>query len=184
MPAAFERALHCDDEPPAQPDSSRFSEAMARIASTVHILTTISKGRRYGMTLTAACSFAAEPLSILVSVNRTAPIYAPILRSGAVCLNVLGADHAQIARRFADSTRILGDDRFEAGMWRDTVYGLPAMPNAIASLDCAIASTMSLGTHTVFGCLVRNIALHDDTAALLYANRAYARAPLAQISGS
>jgi flavin reductase (DIM6/NTAB) family NADH-FMN oxidoreductase RutF len=165
------------------PDAASFREAMARIASTVHVLTTVSRGQRYGITLTAACSLAADPFSVLVSVNRSASIYAPILRAGQLCLNILGADHAPIAARFAGSTGVIGEDRFDEGAWRDSSHGLPMLADAVASLDCTVASTMSLGTHTVFGCLVREIALHDAAAPLLYANRAYSRALHHPLSG-
>lgn len=143
-------------------ETASFREAMAQFSATVHVVTTVSRGRRFGLTVTAACAFASDPPSVLISVDRSSSIYASILRAGRVCLNVLGHNHVDIAARFTDGNGVIGEDRFDEGVWLTLPSGLPALSDAVASLDCCVSTTMSLGTHTVFGCLVQSIRLTDD----------------------
>lgn len=158
------------DASPCDPVALR--EAMARIGAGVHVATSAWNGRRYGITVTAACSLSAEPPSVLVSINRAASIYPAVLRSGVLCLNVLSAEQEAIARHFG------GDcpphqDRFAAHDWTAAPSGAPALSRAAATLDTKVEATMSFGSHTAFACSVAAIVLGDTAGGLFYVDRRY-----------
>lgn len=153
-------------------DPVSFRDAMARIGAGVHVVASAWKGRRYGITVTAACALSAEPPSVLVSVNRAASIYPAILRSGALCVSVLGADQEAVARHFGGECP-RGADRFAAHDWTAMPSGAPGLCGAIALIDTAVKGTMSFGSHTVFACAVTTLRLGGSSAGLHYVNREY-----------
>ena len=62
-------------------DSAHFREAMSRIVTAVHILTTDGAAGRLGATVSAVCSVTDDPCSILVCVNRASRVHAAILKN-------------------------------------------------------------------------------------------------------
>src|SRR5580704_10917108 len=55
---------------PAPDLGSRFKASMSLVASTVALVAAEAKGRRGGLTATAACSFSVDPPLMLVCINR------------------------------------------------------------------------------------------------------------------
>lgn len=155
----------------AEPDS--FRESMARLAATVHIVTASHGGRRFGMTMTAASSLSADPMSIILSIHREAATHGAILESRRLCLNMLGPAHDDLAARFAGTLGHRGDERFEAGDWLCDTGRPPALRDAAAALQCELVDAHAFGTHSVMLCNVTDIRLGPDQAALVYANRRY-----------
>ena len=155
----------------AQPDS--FRESMARLAATVHIVTALHDGQRFGMTMTAASSLSVDPMSIIVSMKRQTATQEAILRSRRLCLNMLGPGHNDFAVRFAGTLGHRGDIRFGAGDWVCGDDHPPMLNDAAVALQCELADVHTFGTHDVMLCTVRHIRLGQRPAALVYANRRY-----------
>lgn len=154
-----------------EPES--FRESMARLAATVHILTALHEGQRFGMTITAASSLSADPMSIIISVNRQAAMHQAILQSRRLCLNMLGPGHEELAMRFAGTLGHRGDTRFDAGDWICGDDHPPMLNDAAAALQCELAGAHAFGTHDVMLCAVQHIYLGPRPTALVYANRRY-----------
>ena len=57
---------------------SSFRTAMRHVAATVYAVTTGHGGGRYGILATAVSSLSFEPPSLLVCVNRSASLHAPL----------------------------------------------------------------------------------------------------------
>ncbi len=90
-------------------------------------------------------------------------------------INILATHHTDLSTVFAG----LGDDpdadRFATGQWTTLKTGSPVLSDALVSLDCELPSAGTLhGTHKIY--IGNVIALaSNDSAALVYAQRAYAK---------
>lgn len=143
-----------------------FKGAMRRLASTVTIITTQADGHRYGMAATAVNSVTTTPPTLLICINQTASIHAPLIASGLFGVNLLGTEHQDLVAQF--SGKASGEDRFRFGTWTEGRSGVPCLADAQASLVCSTLSATPCGSHTVVIGEVREIVLSGDTRPLLY----------------
>ena len=145
-----------------------FKKGMRQLAAAVNVITVSYNGEQDGLTATAACSVSAEPPQLLICVNSTAGAHNLILKSGAICLNVLARDQEDIAMRFAGMDGADRAERFGLGQWSTLVTGMPVLDGALANFDCQIAQQIQAGTHSVFiGRIVDSRAV-DDGSPLIY----------------
>ena len=161
---------------------SAYREAMARLASAVHVITTDGPGGRAGFTASAVCSVSDAPPTLLVCINRTASAYAAFSRNDALCVSTLGAGHEAIAGLFGGRTPM--EERFAAGTWRRLRTGAPALADALAAFDCRIVDRHAVGTHEVLYCAVQAVAASGEAGALVYGDRRYRVLPRVARSGS
>lgn len=155
-----------DPLPPLAPLLADFKLAMRRLASTVTIISTLEGGRRYGMAATAVNSVTTTPPTLLVCINQTASIHAPLLASGLFCVNLLGLEHQDLVPVY--SGKAAGEERFRHGTWTAGFEGLPCLADAQASLCCNTLSATTCGSHTVFIGEVRAVMLSGDARPLIY----------------
>ena len=146
-----------------------FRGAMRHVAATVYAVTTGDGDDRYGIIATAVSSLSFDPPSLLVCVNRSASLHAPLAEADTFCVNVLGLGNRDVAQRFVDGR---GGDRFSVGRWEQW-HGVPTLISAQSSFVCRRAHCHEFGTHTIFiGELIA--AKHRDNAApLTYYDRNY-----------
>jgi flavin reductase (DIM6/NTAB) family NADH-FMN oxidoreductase RutF len=71
--------------------------AMRRLARSVTVISCCDGERRYSMSATAVDSLSTEPPSLLICINRTASIFPPLDAGADFCINVLAAQHQDIA---------------------------------------------------------------------------------------
>lgn len=150
-----------------------FLESMARLASTVHIVTARHGGRDYGMTVTAVTSLSTDPASILVSINRQAAAHDAILATGALGLSTLKPCQSGLARTFAGMTGVRGQARFAEGDWDVEESRPPLLRDAASTMRCEVLQSHVIGTHRVFACAVEEVALGSQAHALVYGNRRF-----------
>ena len=155
-------------------------QAMRRHASAVAIITAEHQGARAGLTATAVCSVTADPPRLVVFVNRNVRACNLIVDSGALCVNLLGQAHQEVAQAFAGAIDgVVGDARFAYGQWTRAVTGSPVLEGALVNFDCRVVKVFDESTHLAFLCEVldvRNGAVDD---ALLYADGGFKSLPLA-----
>ncbi|MEO6387247.1 MAG: flavin reductase family protein [Croceibacterium sp.] len=146
-----------------------FRSAMRHVAATVYAVTTGHGGDRYGILATAVSSLSFDPPSLLVCVNRSASLHAPLASAEVFCVNVLGIGNRDVAERFANGR---GEDRFSVGEWQE-LHGVPVLANAQSSFVCRRAHCHEFGTHSIFiGELIA--ANHrEDAAPLTYYDQHY-----------
>ena len=146
-----------------------FREAMRHVASTVYAVTTGHSGDRFGILATAVSSLSFDPPSLLVCVNRTASLHAPLAEARVFCVNVLGLSNRDVAEHFMNDR---GSDRFGVGRWKE-MCGVPVLATAQSSLICRTAHRHDFGTHSIFiGQLIA--AKHrSDATPLTYFDRHY-----------
>ena len=152
--------------PPPPALLSDFKQAMRRLASTVTIIATREGDQRHGMAATAVNSVTTTPPTLLICVNQTASIHAPLLASGLFCVNLLGLEHQHLVPLY--SGQIPGEERFGHGTWTAGYEGLPCLADAQASLCCATLSATTCGSHTVFIGEVRAVTLSGEARPLIY----------------
>ncbi len=150
-------------------DGLAYREAMARLASTVHLVTTDGPGGRAGFTATAVCSVSDSPPTLLVCINRDSSAYPAFRRNGRLCVNLLAADHEHLAEAFG--RRPLAE-RFQAGTWNEGLGGGPVLDGALAAFECRIVRRIEAGTHDVLFGEVDALSGRDGDA-LVYGFRRY-----------
>ena len=149
-------------------DGDAFRAAMRQLASGICLVTQNVNGDRTGMTATAVASLSLDPPTLIVCVNRGASIY-PGLRPGAAFgVSVLGADHRELADRFAGRTGENGGERFREGRWRVAPNGAPLLADALAALACEVEEIVERNTHAIVIGLVKHAAAASGGGALLY----------------
>ena len=157
---------------------SAFVNAMSRVASTVHIVTTDGPDGRVGATVSAMTSVSADtPMpTLLVCLNRAGQLGRQIQASGVFCVNVLSSDQSGLADAFAGRLGQSQDERFSSADWVEMVNGAPGLQGAVARLACRVCMTEGVGTHDVIFGAVEEIDLTEEPSALVYASRSYAQA--------
>ena len=146
-----------------------FRLAMRHVAATVYAVTTGHGGGRYGILATAVSSLSFDPPSLLVCVNRSASLHAPLASAETFCVNVLGLGNRDVAEHFMQG---LGAERFAVGDWEEE-HGVPILATAQSSFVCRRRHCHDFGTHSIFiGELIA--AKHRaDAAPLTYYDRHY-----------
>jgi flavin reductase len=143
-----------------------FRTAMRRLAATVTIVTSAEGDRWHGITVTAVTSVSTDPPALLVCINQSSSLYAPLLARGMFCVNLLRACHADISSAFAGGRTL--DERFRVGDWRGDASGIPYLADAQASLICRVADTLPYATHRIFIGRVETVRSEDAVTPLLY----------------
>lgn len=152
-------------------DAAAYREAMARIASAVHIVATDGPAGRAAFTASAVCSVSDVPPTLLVCINRSASAYAAFCGNEALCVSTLGAAHQGLAAAFGGRTPM--EERFAAGRWRLLGTGAPVLADALVALDCRIVGRHAVGTHDVLYCEVQAVSASSEAETLVYHDRRY-----------
>lgn len=157
------------------PDISQgaFRDAMARLGSAVHVITTDGPGGAGGFTASAVTSVTDTPPTVLVCVNTSVSSFAALRENGVLCINTLGPRHREMSRLFSEKVGL--DARFGSARWRTGITGAPILADAVVSFDCRIIDEKAVGTHSVFFCEVLGLPDNGEDEALIYYRRAYHR---------
>lgn len=147
-----------------------YREAMAQVASAVHLVTTDGPAGRAGFTASAVCSVSDAPPTLLVCINRGSSAYAAVSVNDALCVSTLSAGQADIAVAFS---RTPMETRFAAGRWYGLATGAPVLEGARVAFDCRIVRRTEVGTHDVLFCEVLALAEAGGGKPLVYADRRY-----------
>jgi flavin reductase len=155
-------------------DQQAFRDAMSRLGAAVNIITTDGPAGRHGLTASAVCSVTDAPPTLLVCVRRAAGAHDVVKVNGVLCVNILAGRHQNLSDDFG-RRGIAVEQRFAGESWTRLVTGAPVLTDAVASLDCRIASVAEVGTHSVLFCEVEEIATTPQPEGLIYFNRLYHR---------
>jgi flavin reductase len=151
-----------------------FLGAMARVVSSVTIVTTDGPAGRFGVTVSAMSSVSADPPMLLVCINKRSPASKGVTANRRFGVNVLAADQVEVARIFAGRPRAGTPFDFTATEWVEQVTGSPILKHAVAAFDCRLHHTHDEGTHRIFiGEVLEAVASPGDP--LLYGRRTFKR---------
>ena len=129
--------------------SEQFRNGMRRLGGAVNIVTSAYDGNFAGLTATAVTSLSAEPPRLLACINRSGATFETISKGRCMAVNVLGAQHRDLAMRFAGMDGEPETERFTKDLWRTGSSGAPIFKEALVSFDCEIESILDAGSHGI-----------------------------------
>ena len=130
-------------------DKMEYRRTIGSFATGVTIVTTKLKDHAHGLTANAVSSVSLEPTLVLVCVDHTSDTYQLLKQSGAFCVNILGADQADLSTRFATKLKE-GEHRMAGVGFREGTTGAPILDGVIAYLECRIWQIFTAGDHDIF----------------------------------
>jgi flavin reductase (DIM6/NTAB) family NADH-FMN oxidoreductase RutF len=168
------QALHEDEV-----CTESFRNTLGQFATGVTVVTTLdSNGNPYGITVSSFASLSLDPPLVQWSLRRDAYSYRVFREARCFAVNILAAGQEDLARRFCASI-----DRFHQLRIEEGLFGLPLLPDALASIECERFGEHPGGDHAIFiGRVIR--ARHHAKSALLYWQGRYHSLPQQDGSGS
>lgn len=157
--------------PSAAVERQQFRNAMAQLAAAVNIITTDGPAGRAGFTASAVCSVTDTPPTLLVCLNRSSSVWETFTRNGRLCVNTLADGHQPLSNLFGGKTPMA--ERFNAASWTTLATGSPVLSGAVASFDCTLIRTISVGTHDILICEAQALICNDQAHGLIYYDRNY-----------
>jgi flavin reductase (DIM6/NTAB) family NADH-FMN oxidoreductase RutF len=130
-------------------DGQNFRQAMRELASGVTVITCGEGEARNGCTATSVVSLSLSPPTLLVCLNLQTTTLASIRRAGSFCVNLLAAEHKDIAERFAGVGGFQGPGRFRVGDWAPLITGAPVLVDGLAAFDCRVEEILERHTHAI-----------------------------------
>lgn len=147
---------------------------MRHVASTVTIVTTHIADRPFGMVATAVMSLSLHPPSLVLAVNQSASICAPLHERGAFCVNILSTADQAVSAAFS---RLKGQERFTVGDWSGGPDGpfarIPHLTSAQAALFCTLESSSVAGSHRLIVGHIKQVIDRHNEQPLLYCDGSY-----------
>lgn len=153
------------------PGGPAFRQAMAQVASAVHVVTTQGPAGRAGMTATSVAPVSDEPPTMLVCIEAASRTLAAIEASGAFCINTLGAGGGELAEIFARRRKIEGEARFGTADWITLATGSPVLADALVAFDCRLIDVKHVATHRILIGEVVALGGTGQGAGLIYRRR-------------
>ena len=126
------------------------------------------------MAATAVSELSFDPPSMLICVNRTASLYAPLSAGAPFAINILHHSQRDVAANC--SGLLKGEARFGIGDWPETDLGAPRLGAAQASIVCRTTKQVDYGTHGIFIGDVAEVYMEGVAEPLVYVDGRYTRA--------
>jgi flavin reductase (DIM6/NTAB) family NADH-FMN oxidoreductase RutF len=119
---------------------------MGQFVTGLTVVTTVGRdGRPLGCTVSAFCPLSEEPPLVLVCIGRQRAICADLATGPGYAVNILRADHGELARTFADPAA----DRFTGLSTTSGEHGIPLLDDAIARIQCNRERVLDGGDHLI-----------------------------------
>jgi flavin reductase (DIM6/NTAB) family NADH-FMN oxidoreductase RutF len=147
-----------------------FTNAMRALVGNCSVITVGEGGDRSGLIVTSAMSLSAEPPLLLACINRTSSSWPLLKQYGHFGWSSLGAQHQQIAERFAGFGGVKGADRYTGAQWTTAHTGAFLLEDAPATFDCEVEEMIDRGTHSIVIGRVHAVMKNADRGALVYWN--------------
>jgi flavin reductase (DIM6/NTAB) family NADH-FMN oxidoreductase RutF len=150
-----------------------FKASMALNAAAVAIICCEYEGRRYGLAATSVTSLSVDPPSILICVGQNAEAHDPIQNAGRFSVSFLARGQQRVSDRFAGFGGARNEQKFEGSKWLRGALQMPILEDAAFAVECEIAESYKIMTHTLHAGAVRSIWQNGETRPLVYYNRKY-----------
>lgn len=145
-------------------------DGLARMATSVSVVTAEVDGHRHGFTANSVVSVSADPPLLAICLAYTAECHEAFTRARTVAVNVLADGQERLSKVFA--TR--GADKFEAAPFTTGDLGAPVLPGSAVALEGTVHSRHRAGDHTMILLDVAYVRL-GRTAPLVYQERRFHR---------
>jgi flavin reductase (DIM6/NTAB) family NADH-FMN oxidoreductase RutF len=127
-------------------DPEAVRAAHRKFVTGVTIVTTEDDGVPLGLAVNAFTSVSLSPPLILVCVSHTSSTYGALFRADSFAVNILAADQAATATRFASKST----DKFSGIPWRRGVLGAPILDGVSAYFEVETREKVRASTHSMF----------------------------------
>ena len=155
-------------------DATAFRHVVGTFTTGVTVITTGRDGSYHAMTANAFTSLSLEPLTVLVSVEKSAHTYPVIDTSGAFTVNILAQDQEEVSRLFASKAtqerHSLKDTPFTLGK-----NGVPMLEGCLAYIQCSTIQKFDGWDHTIYIGEVVDARVARDVPPLVYFRSSYRR---------
>lgn len=98
-----------------------------------------------GLVVGTFTSLSLEPALVSFMPAKSSTSWPKIEKSGAFCVNVLGANQGDLCRKFSTP----GGNKFDGVEWTPTVTGSPLLSGVMAWVDCRIEQVFDSGDHQI-----------------------------------
>ena len=176
--ASESKAVNDKPAPNHSPLVTSLKGAMRQLAGGITVITAGVGDDATGLTVTTAPSLSVDPPVMIISVNRNSSGYAVINRHRHFCVNILGAEHRDVAERFSGFGGIKGRDRYAGRDWSVLATGALALDGALASIDCEVSEIIDRHSHGLILGEVRQVRLAEAASPqLVYRGGSYGSHP-------
>ena len=127
-------------------DQDEFRRVLGHFASGVTVVTTRYEDLDYGITVSSFSSLSLVPPLVLICIDHHATIHAALQGSGGFAVNILAEDGERLSRHFASHL----DGKFRGIAYHFRLTGAPLLDDALATIECRLASHTPGGDHTIF----------------------------------
>ena len=149
-------------------NDAHFRGALSQFATGVTIITTRDEsGGFVGLTISSFNSVSLTPPLVLWSLSNKASSMPLFTNNSHYVINVLAADQASLAERFASRL----PDRFDGVSFDLSPTGLPVLQGVAAWFECQNRSQYSEGDHTIFVGEVERCAYETKPALVFHGSR-------------
>ena len=141
-------------------DSAHFRQALSQFATGVTVITTrLPDGSFRGLTASSFNSVSLDPPLVLWSLGEGANSMPVFSGNSHYVINVLGAEQAALAERFARRH----EKPFEGVEYELSRTGQPILKGAVAWFECHNRSRYPEGDHVIFVGEVEDCEVHPQS---------------------
>jgi flavin reductase (DIM6/NTAB) family NADH-FMN oxidoreductase RutF len=151
----------------SEADRDGFHGAMRSLASAVSLVTLASGSELRGVTAMSVTPLTAEPPTLIVCLNRAAPLYSGIAPGATFGVNILAADQQPIADRYAGLAGASEPGQISDPDWTLSPGGAPLLIGALAGLECEVEELIERRDRAIVIGRVRRLARNAVGAALV-----------------
>lgn len=144
---------------------------MRRFPQGVTLVTTHTKGKYVGITVSSFTSISLDPPLVLISVSKDANSYNDFVNCETFDVQLLAANQESIAVKFAK--KIKHEEKFDGLMFSLDPKGNPIIEGILANLVCARDQVIDAGDHTLILGKVQTAKVLLDSSPLIYHERAF-----------
>ncbi|MBV8837605.1 MAG: flavin reductase family protein [Alphaproteobacteria bacterium] len=126
-------------------DVKTFWKTLGERAIGMTVVTADSDEGPTGFLGLSASHVAADPPTMLVSIDRKTSALGGVLSRRHFAVNFLPADAAKVADAFGGKAGLSGAARFAEGEWATLTTGAPVYKHALGVFDCAVADVIERG---------------------------------------
>lgn len=143
-------------------DPMKYRRVLGHFPTGVTVITGVDGDRPIGFTIGSFASVSLDPPLVgflpMISSDR----WQEILPTKAFCVNILGADQAELCWQFAKSSVV---DPFEGVSWTPgPITGSPMIDGSLAWMDCTIEGIVDAGDHHFVMGRIQDFEHVDDPA--------------------
>ncbi|WP_067651934.1 3-hydroxy-9,10-secoandrosta-1,3,5(10)-triene-9,17-dione monooxygenase reductase subunit [Nocardia harenae] len=164
--------------PPSAVDPRKFRNVLGHFGTGVVIVTAPDgDGAPAGFACQSFAALSLDPPLVLFCPVRGSRTWAAIEAAGRFCVNVLTEAQQPVCARFGARGV---EDRFAGTAWHWSARGLPVLDEALATIECTVASVADGGDHHIVVGRVETLTATGSDRPLLFYRGRYARIDTAE----